>query len=76
MNTYFKNLWTVGLGDVGRGLVIAVLTTPLGMLYDWATMEVYQFSWKSLIKGAVAGGLAYLMKNVFTGQNGKLLSNK
>ena len=75
-NDFFTKLWTVKLGDVGRAFVVAVLAGPLGIFYDWATMESFQLSWKSVVKGAVAGGVGYLLKNVITGANGKILSNK
>ena len=72
----FTTLWTVKLGDVGRAFVVAVLAGPLGILYDWAMMENFQLNWRSVVKGAVAGGAGYLLKNVVTGANGKILSNK
>ena len=75
---YFKRLWTVDLGDFGRGLVIAVLTTPLTIIYQsvTATPMVLTFDWKIILGSAIAGGVGYLLKNIATGQNGKLLSNK
>lgn len=73
---YFKRLWSVGLGDIGRGLVVAILATPVGIIYDWAMSETFHLSWRSVLKGAIAGGIGYLMKNFFTGENGKLLSDK
>ncbi len=75
MNT-FTELWTVKLSDAWRMFIIACLSAPIGILYDWATVINYEFSWQGLIKGAVAGGLAYLIKNFITGLNGKILTNK
>ncbi len=72
----FTQLWTVKLNDWQRAFVVAVLAAPLGILYDWATVLNYEFSWNGLIKGAVAGGVAYILKNFFTGQQGNLLTNK
>ena len=71
----FTKLWTVKLSDFERAFIIAILSGPLGILYDWAITENFQFSWRSLAKGAVAGGAAYLMKNLLTGKNGKLFRN-
>lgn len=73
---YFSKLWSVKLGDFGRALVVAVLAGPLGILYDWAINESVQINWRSLLKGAVAGGLAYLIKNFATGSGGKVLSDR
>lgn len=73
---FFSTLWTVKLTDWQRGLVCAIMGMPIGVIYDWATQATYVFSWRDLLKGAVAGGLAYIGKNFVTGTNGKILSNK
>jgi len=72
----FSKLWSLKLNDFGRGMIIAALSAPIGILYEWATATNFQLDWHSLIKGPVAGGMAYLIKNLCTGGNGKLLSNK
>lgn len=74
----WSELWTVKLGDWGRGLVIAVLTTPLTIIYQslTATPVTFVFDWKAIAGAAVAGGLGYILKNLATGSGGKLLTNK
>jgi hypothetical protein len=72
----FSKLWTVKMTDAERMFVIAVFSAPIGILYDWATVVNYEFSWNGLIKGAVAGGLGYIIKNFITGSNGNILTNK
>lgn len=72
----FTELWTAKLTDLQRGLVVAVLTAPVGILYDWAIGNGLKLDWRMLLKGGIAGGLAYLMKNFLTGANGNLLTNK
>jgi hypothetical protein len=71
----FTELWTVKLSDWERGLVIAVFTLPIGILLDWATIENYQINWRSMLKGAVMGFLAYIGKNFVTGKEGNILTN-
>lgn len=71
----FTELWTIKLGDWGRGLVVAILTVPFGVLLDWATTEGYQINWRSMLKGAVGGFLAYISKNLITGKQGNLLTD-
>jgi hypothetical protein len=73
--SFFTDLWTVKLGDWERGLIVAVLAMPLGIVYDWATMEAFEFSWRAMVKAGVAGGLAYLLKNLGTGAKGRYLTN-
>lgn len=72
---YFTELWTVKLSDWERGLVIAILSLPFGILFDWATTEGYQINWRSMLKGAVVGFLSYIGKNFMTGREGNLLTN-
>jgi hypothetical protein len=73
----FTQLWTVKLGDFERGLIIAVLTTPLTIIYQsvTATPVTLTFNWTAIIGGAIAGGIAYVAKNFMTGSGGKLLTN-
>ncbi len=74
----FTELWAVKMSDWQRGLIVAILTTPLTIIYDTvtATPMVLTFDWKKILGAALAGGIGYLLKNVLTGQNGNLLTNK
>ena len=72
----FTKLWTIKLSDWERALVVAIVAAPIGLLYDWATQPTFILSWQALIKGAVAGGLGYIIKNFITGQQGNMLTNK
>jgi IMP dehydrogenase/GMP reductase len=74
----FTQLWTVKMSDFQRGLAVAILTTPLTIIYDTvtATPMVLTFDWKRILGAALAGGIGYLLKNLFTGQQGSMLTNK
>ena len=74
----FQQLWTVTLGDFGRGLVVAVLTAPLTIIYQsvTATPMVLVFDWKAILGAALAGGIGYVLKNLGTGRQGNMLTNK
>lgn len=74
----FTKLWTLKLSDVHRALIIAILTGPLTIIYDTvtATPMVLTFDWKKIVGAAIAGGVGYLLKNILTGSQGKLLTNK
>lgn len=78
MNNFFTDLWTIKLGDWGRGLVVAVFTAPLTIVYQsvTATPMTLVFDWKAIIGAALAGGIGYILKNLTTGSSGKLLTNK
>jgi len=68
----FTDLWTVKLSDWQRGLICAVIATPVGMVYDWLNGD--PITWKSVLKAAIAGGLAYIGKNFLTDKKGKFLT--
>ncbi len=74
----FSNLWTIKMSDWQRALIIAIFTGPLTIIYDTvtATPMVLTFDVKKIIGAALAGGIGYLLKNVLTGVNGNLLTNK
>ena len=74
----FTKLWTLKLGDWERGLIIAVLTTPLTIIYQslMQTPVTLVFDWKAILGAALAGGIAYILKNLGTGEKGKLLTDK
>lgn len=75
MNSFTK-LWTVKLSDWQRGLVVAILTTPVTIIYDSAMTGTLTLDWKKIVAAAITGGCGYLLKNLFTGQQGNLLTNK
>jgi hypothetical protein len=71
-----SKLFALEAPDWLKGLLISALTVPIGMVYDWANSTSGTFDWPVIGKVALAGGLAYLIKNFFTGTQGKLLTNK
>ncbi len=73
----FTQLWTIKMSDWQRGLIVAILTTPLTIIYDTvtATPMVFTFDWKKILGAAIAGGIAYFLKNFITGINGQILTN-
>ncbi len=72
----FTNLWTVKLGDWERGLIVAILTTPFTIAYDSLSTGVLTLDWKKILAAALAGGVGYILKNLLTGSNGNILTNK
>ena len=73
----FSLLWTTKLSDFERGIIVAILTTPLTIIYDTvtATPMILTFDWKKVLGAAIAGGIAYILKNFMTGVNGNILTN-
>lgn len=72
----FSKLGTLKLSDWWRGLIIAVITAPLTIIYQSVMAGNLVFDWKSIGQVALAGILAYLLKNLGTGSGGQILTNK
>ncbi len=52
--------------DFGKGLLMAVLTPVLVLVQQSVDAGTLVFNWKALGIAAVAGGVGYLIKNLFT----------
>ena len=81
MEKTFTKLGSLKLGDFEYGLIVAVgaaICTVLyqafdkGLALDWVV--IYPVL-KEAIRNGILGGLGYLLKNLFTGVNGKLFTN-
>lgn len=72
----WTKLWTVKTSDFLRGLVVAVATAPLTIIYQSVMLGSLTFDWKAIITTGLAGGIAYLLKNMVTGVGGNILTNK
>lgn len=72
-------MFTLNLGDLFRGLVVAVLTGAflaiVGVIGS-SGFDVFSADWLSIGKSSVNGGFAaligYLVKNFLTANNGKV----
>jgi len=73
-------MWTalgnVKISDFWRGLIVAIIAVPLTIIYDSAMTGSLTFDWKKIVVAAIVGGVAYIVKNLATGANGNLLTNK
>ncbi len=73
------DIWTqlgkIKLSDFWRGLIVAIATTPLTIIYQSVAAGGLKFDWKAILTTAMAGGVGYLIKNMATGQGGQLLTN-
>lgn len=62
--------------DVSKGLVVAVLAVVLGALQQMMTahgLDFGAYDWNSIINLAITAGGAYLVKNLFSTPDGKVL---
>lgn len=72
----FTPLGKFQLSDIWRGLVLAILTAPLTIIYETLQKGSLTFDWKMIGGVALAGGVSYVFKNLLTGSNGNILTNK
>ena len=71
-----SKLFRVNLGDLGRGLLVAVLSTvflAFGTALNAENFLFASFDYASLIQVAMASGMAYVVKNFVTSEQGNLL---
>lgn len=61
-----SNFLAINWSDVGKGLIMAVLTPCVLIIQQSIEAGNLTFNWKQIGVAAVAGGLAYLVKNFFT----------
>ena len=63
--------------DLVKGFVLAIITTLIASVYQIMQAGTIQFTWafwQPILYSAIAGGLAYLIKNLFTNSGDQLLT--
>lgn len=61
-----SNFLTLGWRDFLRGLAIAILTPVIFIIQQSIDSGEWVFNWKNIGFAAIAGGVAYIAKNLFT----------
>jgi len=72
----FSGLGTFKLSDWWRALIVAIIVSPLTIIYDSLMAGGFTVDWKKVLSAAIIGGIAYVLKNLGTGAQGNILSNK
>ena len=62
--------------DFLKGLIMAVLTTVITVVYQTVEAGSLVFDWKAIGTMALTSALAYIMKNLFTNSNGQLFAKE
>ncbi len=71
-----SKIFRINIGDVGRGIVVAVFAAVLAKLAAVVNVPGFQFAsfdYTSLIGVAISACVGYLSKNFFTSEQGNLL---
>lgn len=73
-------MFTLNPGDIVRGIAVAVLTgafLAVVSIVGAHDFDVFTADWlgigKTMVNGGFAAFVGYLLKNFFTGSNGKIL---
>lgn len=61
-----SNFLSLGWRDFLRGLLMAFLTPIMVIVQQSIEAGILVFNWKSILMAGIAGGLAYLVKNLLT----------
>lgn len=72
----FTKLGTIKLSDWWRGFIVAVATVPITIIFESVSKGSLTFNWRIIVLAGLSGGLGYILKNIGTGVNGNLLTNK
>jgi len=62
--------------DFLKGLVMAVLTAVISIVYTSVQAGSLEFDWKTIGLTALSSALAYIMKNLFTNSSGEMLKKE
>jgi hypothetical protein len=69
-------IFTLNTSDFLKGLIMAVLSTVITVVYQTVEAGSLVFDWKAIGTMALTTALAYIMKNLFTNSTGKLFAKE
>jgi hypothetical protein len=65
-----SNFLGLNLADILKGLIMAILTPSLVIVQQSLSAGTLTFNWQAIGMAAVAGGVAYLLKNLLSNSEG------
>jgi putative exporter of polyketide antibiotics len=71
-----STLFTLNTSDFIKGLLMAVLSTVITIVYQTVEAGSLVFDWTAIGTMALTSALAYIMKNLFTNSQGKLFKKE
>lgn len=69
-------LWKLNLGDFERGLILTVLSAVLTVVLEVVSKGGFNINWKSVGAVAATAAIAYLLKNLSTNSENKVLKSE
>jgi hypothetical protein len=71
-----STLFTLNTADFVKGLLMAVLSTVITIVYQTIEAGSLVFDWNAIGTMALTSALAYIMKNLFTNSQGQLFKKE
>jgi hypothetical protein len=71
-----STLFTLNTSDFIKGLLMAVLSTVITIVYQTVEAGSLVFDWTAIGTMALTSALAYIMKNLFTNSQGLLFKKE
>lgn len=71
-----SSLFTLNSKDWIKGLVVAVITAVITVVYNTIQTGVLVFDWKAISIAAASAALAYITKNLLTNSKDQLLTKE
>jgi len=71
-----SSIFTLNKADFIKGLIIAVLTAVITLLYNTVQTGSLTFDWKAISTAAASAALAYIMKNLLTNSSDEFLKKE
>ena len=68
-----SSIFTLNKVDFVKGLVIAVLTSVITIIYNTVQTGSITFDWTAITTAAASAALAYILKNLLTNSNDEFL---
>lgn len=68
-----SSFFTLNKIDFVKGLVIAILTSAITIIYNTVQTGTLVFDWKAIYTAAASAALAYILKNLLTNNNDEFL---
>ena len=75
-NNMNSSLFTLGTKDFIKGLILAVLTAVITVLYNTVQAGTLVIDWKSVSIAALSAALAYFTKNLLTNSQDQFLKKE
>jgi len=69
-------IFTLNSSDFLKGLIMAVLSSVITVVYQTIESGSLVFDWKAIGTMALTTALAYIMKNLFTNSTGKFFGKE